>query len=106
MLLTKTESPLQITANESSDYFQVYPFDFAETEENNSINSVGEFDWISIKDDYIIKVSHSFVHTNCTTHIAGRNITHMASLMRKFLKLALSQDQPFFLYMAPHDPHR
>jgi len=55
---------------------KVYPFDFAETEENNSINSV------------------------------GRNITHMASLMRKFLKLALSQDQPFFLYMAPHDPHR
>ena len=39
-------------------------------------------------------------------HIAGRNITHMASLMRKFLRLASSKDQPFFLYMAPHDPHR
>ena len=88
------------------DHFQVYPFDFAETEENNSINSVGEFDWISTKDNFIIKASHSSAHTNCTTHIAGRNITHMASLMRKFLKLALSQDQPFFLYMAPHDPHR
>ena len=38
--------------------------------------------------------------------IAGRNITHMASLMRDFLRLASSRDEPFFLYMAPHDPHR
>ena len=29
-------------------FFQVYPFDFAETEENNSINSVGEFVWTKI----------------------------------------------------------
>ena len=55
--------------NSVSDFFQVFPFDFAETEENNSINSVGEFDLISTKDNYIIKVLHSFVNTNCTTPI-------------------------------------
>lgn len=52
----------------------VYPFDFAETEENNSINQV------------------------------GRNITRIKLLVRKFL--SQSQQSPFFLYVAFHDPHR
>ncbi|KAJ8916108.1 hypothetical protein NQ315_004475 [Exocentrus adspersus] len=51
----------------------VYPFDFAVTEENNSILQV------------------------------GRNITHIKLLAREFLNNAT---EPFFLYIAFHDPHR
>ncbi|XP_057667769.1 N-sulphoglucosamine sulphohydrolase [Diorhabda carinulata] len=50
----------------------VYPFDYAETEENNSIFQV------------------------------GRNITHIKLLTRTFLNTS----DPFFLYIAFHDPHR
>ncbi|XP_028981990.1 N-sulphoglucosamine sulphohydrolase [Diachasma alloeum] len=53
---------------------EVYPFDFAYTEEDHSILQV------------------------------GRNITHIKLLTRKFL--SESKDQPFFLYIAFHDPHR
>ncbi|XP_063991281.1 N-sulphoglucosamine sulphohydrolase [Diachasmimorpha longicaudata] len=53
---------------------EVYPFDFAYTEENHSILQV------------------------------GRNITHIKLLTREFL--SSSQDKPFFLYIAFHDPHR
>ncbi|XP_067005093.2 N-sulphoglucosamine sulphohydrolase [Anabrus simplex] len=52
----------------------VYPFDYAETEENNSILQV------------------------------GRNITKIKLLVREFLKQ--NKSQPFFLYVAFHDPHR
>nr|CAD7261987.1 unnamed protein product [Timema shepardi] len=52
----------------------VYPFDYAETEENNSILQV------------------------------GRNITKIKLLVREFL--ANNKSQPFFLYVAFHDPHR
>ncbi|XP_024937694.1 N-sulphoglucosamine sulphohydrolase isoform X2 [Cephus cinctus] len=52
----------------------VYPFDFAETEENNSILQV------------------------------GRNITKIKLLVREFL--SQNKSQPFFLYVAFHDPHR
>ncbi|XP_059470427.1 N-sulphoglucosamine sulphohydrolase isoform X1 [Neocloeon triangulifer] len=52
----------------------VYPFDFAHTEENNSIMQV------------------------------GRNITKIKILVREFL--AKSKKDPFFLYVAFHDPHR
>ena len=69
---------------------QVYPFDFAETEENNPINSVGR----SRSPNLFAMIS------------VGRNISHMASLVRDFLSLATSRDEPFFLYIAPHDPHR
>ncbi|KAK5641207.1 hypothetical protein RI129_009754 [Pyrocoelia pectoralis] len=51
----------------------VYPFDYAETEENNSILQV------------------------------GRNITHIKLLAREFLR---NSSEPFFLYVAFHDPHR
>lgn len=53
---------------------QVYPFSFAETEENNSILQV------------------------------GRNITKIKLLVREFLKH--NSSDPFFLYVAFHDPHR
>ncbi|KAL6261970.1 hypothetical protein P5V15_007053 [Pogonomyrmex californicus] len=52
----------------------VYPFDFAYTEENNSILQV------------------------------GRNITYIKLLVREFL--SQNKTQPFFLYVAFHDPHR
>jgi len=59
----------------------VYPFDFAQTEENNPINSV------------------------------GRNITHMKLLVREFLQQYDEKRQRdhysgYFLYVAFHDPHR
>merc|ERR1711892_484989 len=56
----------------------VYPFQYAETEENNSINSV------------------------------GRNITHIKLLVRDFLSSSsvANGESPFFLYVAFHDPHR
>ncbi|XP_072748675.1 N-sulphoglucosamine sulphohydrolase isoform X1 [Anoplolepis gracilipes] len=53
----------------------VYPFDFAHTEENNSILQV------------------------------GRNITYIKLLVREFLSVQ-NKTQPFFLYIAFHDPHR
>ncbi|XP_031829818.1 N-sulfoglucosamine sulfohydrolase [Nomia melanderi] len=52
----------------------VYPFDFSQTEENNSILQV------------------------------GRNITKIKLLVRDFL--SHNGTQPFFLYIAFHDPHR
>ncbi|KZC07309.1 N-sulfoglucosamine sulfohydrolase, partial [Dufourea novaeangliae] len=52
----------------------VYPFDFSQTEENNSILQV------------------------------GRNITKIKLLVREFL--SHNRTQPFFLYVAFHDPHR
>ncbi|XP_017755074.1 PREDICTED: N-sulphoglucosamine sulphohydrolase [Eufriesea mexicana] len=52
----------------------VYPFDFSQTEENNSILQV------------------------------GRNITKIKLLVREFL--SQNKTQPFFLYVAFHDPHR
>ncbi|XP_018600907.2 N-sulfoglucosamine sulfohydrolase [Scleropages formosus] len=55
---------------------EVYPFDFAYTEENNSVLQV------------------------------GRNITRIKLLVRKFLQARREDDQPFFLYVAFHDPHR
>ncbi|XP_036417715.1 N-sulphoglucosamine sulphohydrolase [Colossoma macropomum] len=60
----------------------VYPFDFAYTEENSSVLQV------------------------------GRNITRIKLLVRKFLKGQKEAErdggeaQPFFLYVAFHDPHR
>lgn len=62
----------------------VYPFDFAYTEENGSVLQV------------------------------GRNITRIKLLVRKFLREHREQEkergggetQPFFLYVAFHDPHR
>ncbi|XP_017774623.1 PREDICTED: N-sulphoglucosamine sulphohydrolase [Nicrophorus vespilloides] len=51
----------------------VFPFDYSQTEENNSILQV------------------------------GRNITHIKNLAREFLS---NVTQPFFLYVAFHDPHR
>ncbi|GFY62658.1 n-sulphoglucosamine sulphohydrolase [Trichonephila inaurata madagascariensis] len=53
----------------------VYPFDFAYTEETNSINQV------------------------------GRNITKIKDLVKKFFS-TVNDSQPFFLYVAFHDPHR
>lgn len=62
---------------------EVYPFDFAYTEENGSVLQV------------------------------GRNITRIKLLVRKFLKEQREEEekkegeaQPFFLYVAFHDPHR
>ncbi|XP_043280801.1 N-sulphoglucosamine sulphohydrolase [Venturia canescens] len=52
----------------------VYPFDYSQTEENNSILQV------------------------------GRNITNIKLLVREFL--AMNKSEPFFLYVAFHDPHR
>lgn len=60
----------------------VYPFDFAYTEETNSILQV------------------------------GRNITKIKLLVRKFFQSqkaernTTEEGQPFFLYVAFHDPHR
>ena len=54
----------------------VYPFDFSYTEENYPINQV------------------------------GRNITLIKTLVHKFLAEAKNGKQPFFLYVAFHDPHR
>lgn len=54
----------------------VYPFDFAYTEENGSVLQV------------------------------GRNITRIKLLVRKFLQQQQEVTQPFFLYVAFHDPHR
>jgi len=56
--------------------YQVYPFDFAYTEENNSILQV------------------------------GRNITRIKELVRKFLTGSQTDSRPFFLYIGFHDPHR
>lgn len=74
---------------------EVYPFDYAQTEENNHINLV------------------------------GRNITHMKLLVREFLNSTKNESKyvfriivifyivdfvfycrPFFLYVGFHDPHR
>ena len=68
---------------------QVYPFHFAQTEENNPINFVGELLW----NKYWLLV-FSFL---------GRNITHIKLLVREFLSNVSS---PFLLYVAFHDPHR
>ncbi|XP_028830087.1 N-sulfoglucosamine sulfohydrolase [Denticeps clupeoides] len=61
----------------------VYPFDFAYTEENNSVLQV------------------------------GRNITRIKLLVQKFLRSHKEEaeseggeERPFFLYVAFHDPHR
>lgn len=60
----------------------VYPFDFAYTEETNSILQV------------------------------GRNITKIKLLVRKFFqsqkeeRSETEEERPFFLYVAFHDPHR
>lgn len=54
----------------------VYPFDFAETEENNSILQ------------------------------AGRNITFIKLKVREFFKSTRNDTRPFFLYIGLHDPHR
>ena len=56
----------------------VYPFDFAQTEENNSINSV------------------------------GRNISNIKLLVREFLHdyKNKKRSEGFLLYVAFHDPHR
>ncbi|TRY86289.1 hypothetical protein DNTS_034180 [Danionella cerebrum] len=56
----------------------VYPFDFAYTEETNSVLQV------------------------------GRNITKIKLLVRKFLQSQTEEEEerPFFLYVAFHDPHR
>jgi len=54
----------------------VFPFDFAHTEETESIMQV------------------------------GRNITRIKILVQEFLDLAQSDDKDFFLYVAFHDPHR
>ena len=56
---------------------EVFPFDFSETELNNSINQV------------------------------GRNITHIKELVRRFFLQQQQRQQPdFLLYIAFHDPHR
>ncbi|XP_048869152.1 N-sulphoglucosamine sulphohydrolase [Brienomyrus brachyistius] len=55
---------------------EVYPFDFAYTEENGSVLQV------------------------------GRNITRIKLLVRRFLQARHQDQQPFFLYVAFHDPHR
>ncbi|XP_076058197.1 N-sulfoglucosamine sulfohydrolase [Oratosquilla oratoria] len=54
----------------------VYPFDFAYTEENNSIMQV------------------------------GRNITRIKNLVKQFFTEGHNDTRPFFLYVAFHDPHR
>ncbi|KAK7126644.1 hypothetical protein R3I94_017977 [Phoxinus phoxinus] len=60
----------------------VYPFDFAYTEETNSVLQV------------------------------GRNITRIKLLVRKFFqsqkaeRSGTGEERPFFLYVAFHDPHR
>ena len=36
----------------------------------------------------------------------GRNITYIKELVRKFFQLAISNPNPFFLYIGFHDPHR
>lgn len=54
----------------------MYSFDFAYTEENGSVLQV------------------------------GRNITRIKLLVRKFLGARRDDQQPFFLYVALHDPHR
>lgn len=60
----------------------VYPFDFAYTEETNSVLQV------------------------------GRNITKIKLLVRKFFQShkeernTTEEERPFFLYVAFHDPHR
>uniref|UniRef100_A0A671RSH7 N-sulphoglucosamine sulphohydrolase-like n=1 Tax=Sinocyclocheilus anshuiensis TaxID=1608454 RepID=A0A671RSH7_9TELE len=60
----------------------VYPFDFAYTEETNSVLQV------------------------------GRNITKIKLLVRKFFQSQkeesseMEEERPFFLYVAFHDPHR
>lgn len=53
---------------------EVFPFDFSETEENNSIMQV------------------------------GRNITNIKHLVRTFFEI--TKNNPFFLYVGFHDPHR
>ena len=55
---------------------EVYPFDFSETELNNSINQV------------------------------GRNISHIKALARQFLGQRKKDGRDFLLYIAFHDPHR
>ena len=72
----------------------VYPFEFAETEENNSINSVGKH----------IKMNNPVIFNLLSP--LGRNITHMKLLVRDFLSSVATPDSPFFLYVAFHDPHR
>ena len=72
----------------------VYPFEFAETEENNSINSVGKH----------IKMNNPVIFNLLSP--LGRNITRMKLLVRDFLSSVATPDSPFFLYVAFHDPHR
>ena len=58
-------------------FFQVYPFDFSYTEQDH----------------------HSILQV-------GRNITFMKELARKFFQGSQTDQQPFFLYIGFHDPHR
>lgn len=59
-----------------SIFLQVYPFEFAYTEEGHSILQV------------------------------GRNITYMKELTHKFFQGSQNDSRPFFLYIGFHDPHR
>ena len=69
---------------------QVYPFHFAQTEENNPINSVGG------------AITSTLRASNSS--LLGRNITHIKLLVSQFL--AADSSSPFLLYVAFHDPHR
>lgn len=93
LLLNKADVHTGIVGKKHVGPGSVYPFDFAFTEENNSVLQV------------------------------GRNITRIKLLVRKFFQLhragaslrgergdggerRTEEDQPFFLYVAFHDPHR
>ncbi|CAN9509907.1 unnamed protein product [Ophioblennius macclurei] len=80
LLLNKADVHTGIIGKKHVGPGPVYPFDFAFTEENNSVLQV------------------------------GRNITRIKLLVRKFFQLhkeeASEDDKPFFLYVAFHDTHR
>ena len=56
--------------------------------------------------DDVYPFAYSYTEENYPVDIIGRNITLIKELASDFLKIAQHKQQPFFLYIGFHDPHR
>ena len=56
--------------------------------------------------DSVYPFAYSFTEENFPVDVIGRNITLMKYLAADFLREARRKQQPFFLYIGFHDPHR
>ena len=56
--------------------------------------------------DSVYPFAYSFTEENYPVDVIGRNITLIKELAAEFLREAQHKEQPFFLYIGFHDPHR